>query len=164
MMFYKLITFVFSFALFSCASSQETIQNIDKTQIQENIQDIYFQGWIAGVRGGGAGIGFYVNFKKPLEDPIILEKVHFRTYEATFNKINDLNYIANINTGQNQREEILVETDAKIKKQNIPSNINLEGNKAILFFRKNGILFTKTFDNVKEKEMIPYPSMRKPTE
>ena len=103
-------------------------------------------------------------FIKPLEDDVTLEKVHFRTYEAMFNKVNDTNYIANITTGQNQRDEILVETDEKVKKEVKASNINLKGNQAILFFKKDGKLYSKTIENVKEKEMIAYPSMRRPTE
>jgi hypothetical protein len=164
MMVCKIITLFFSLSFFSCGSTNEVIQSVEKAQLQEEIQEVYFQGWIAGVRGGGAGIGFYVNFKKPLEDEVTLEKVHFRTYEAMFNKVNDTNYIANITTGQNQRDEILVETDEKVKKEVKASNINLKGNQAILFFKKDGKLYSKTIENVKEKEMIAYPSMRRPTE
>jgi hypothetical protein len=164
MMIYKIITLFFSLSFFSCGTCKEAIQSTEKIQLQEEIQEVYFQGWVAGVRGGGAGIGFYVNFKNPLKDNITLEKVHFRTYEASFNKVNDTNYIANINTGQNQRDEILVETDEKVKKEVKASNINLKGNQAILFFKKDGKLYSKTIEDVKEKEMIAYPSMRRPTE
>lgn len=160
MMIYKIITLFFSLSFFSCGTCKEAIQSTEKIQLQEEIQEVYFQGWVAGVRGGGAGIGFYVNFKNPLKDNITLEKVHFRTYEALFNRVNDTNYIANITTGQNQRDEILVETDEKVK----ASNINLKGNQAILFFKKDGKLYSKTIEDVKEKEMIAYPSMRRPTE
>ena len=58
----------------------------------------------------------------------------------------------------------MVETDENIKKEIKVSNINLKGNQAILFFRKDGKLYSKTIEDVKEKEMIAYPSMRRPTE
>jgi len=164
MMIYKIITLFFSLSFLSCGTCKETIQSTEKIQLQEEIQEVYFQGWVAGVRGGGAGIGFYVNFKNSLKDNITLEIVHFKTYEAKFTKVNETNYIANINTGQNQRDEILVETDENIKKEIKVSNINLKGNQAILFFRKDGKLYSKTIEDVKEKEMIAYPSMRRPTE
>ena len=163
-MIYKIITLFFSLSFFSCGTFKDSTQSTEKIQLQEEIQEVYFQGWVAGVRGGGAGIGFYVNFKKPLEENITLEKVHFRTYEAIFIKANDLSYIANINTGQNQRDEVFVETTDEVHKEPVNSNINLKGNQAILFFRKDGKLYSKTIENVKEKEMIAYPSMRRPTE
>lgn len=168
MLVYKIITLFFSLTFFSCGSSKMAVQSAKKLQIQEElqeeIQEVYFQGWVAGVRGGGAGIGFYVNFKKPLEDNITLEKVHFRTYEAKFSKVNETNYIANITTGQNQRDEILVETTDEVHKEPVISNINLKGNQAILFFKKDGKLYSKMIEDVKEKEMIAYPSMRRPIE
>lgn len=163
-MVYKTIILFFSLSFYSCVSSKEVTEIIDNSKLQEAIQEVYFQGWVAGVRGGGGGIGFYVNFKKPLEENITLEKVHFRTYEAIFNKANDVSYIANINTSKNQKDKILGETREEVHKEPVNSNINLKGNQAILFFRKDGKLYSKTIENVKEKEMIAYPSMRRPTE
>ena len=44
------------------------------------------------------------------------------------------------------------------------SKINLKDKQAILFFRKDGEEYSKIIENVEEREMIPYPSVRRPTE
>jgi len=136
-----------------------------KLDEQTQIKEIYSQSWVAGIRGGGAGIDVYVNLNTPFEDGLILEKIQFKTYEAPFDKTSDLSYVARINTGQNKLKVINVEvTDAEEKTVTDESKINLKDKQAILFFRKDGEEYSKIIENVEEREMIPYPSVRRPTE
>lgn len=161
MIVYKLITFFLSISMLSCGSSKmEVLKLVNKTQIKE----VYSQAWVAGVRGGGAGINIFVNLNVPFEEGLVLEKVHFKTYEANFEKTDELSYIARVNTGQNTLKGIDVEvTDAEEIVVN-NSKINLKDKQAILFFKKEGKEYSKTIENVEEREMIAYPSVRKPTE
>ncbi len=133
---------------------------VDQTPIKE----IYSQYWVAGVRGGGAGINVFVNLNNPFDEGLTLEKIQFKTYEARFEKTNELSYLARINTGQNRLKGINVEvTDAEEVVVNNPE-INLKEKQAILFFKKDGKTYSKIIENVEEREMIAYPSMRRPTE
>ena len=161
MIVYKLFTLFISFSMLSCGSSKIDAQKLDK---QTQIKEIYSQNWVAGVRGGGAGINIFVNLNTPFDKGLVLEKIQFKTYEANFEKTDELSYIARINTGQNKLKGINVEvTDAEDAVVN-DSKINLKEKQAILFFRKDGKEHTKIIENVEEREMIPYPSVRKPTE
>ena len=63
---YILILFV-SANLISCNSS--------KTIVQETNLSASYESWVAGVRGGGSGINFYVNLKTTLSEEIELKKV-----------------------------------------------------------------------------------------
>ena len=158
----KLFTFFLSIVLLSCGSSKTDIQKLeDQTQIKE----VYSQAWVAGVRGGGAGINVFVNLNSPFEEDLVLEKIQFKTYEASFEKTNELSYVARIDTGQNKLKTINIEvTDAEEETVVSKPKINLKEKQAILFFSKEGKMYSKIIENVEEREMIAYPSMRKPTE
>ena len=158
----KLITFFLSIVLLSCGISKT---NIQKLEGQTQIKEVYSQAWVAGVRGGGAGINVFVNLNSPFEKGLVLEKIQFKNYEATFEKTNELSYIARIDTGQNQLKGINIEaTDVEEETVVHESKVSLKENQAILFFTKEGKMYSKIIENVEEREMIAYPSVRKPTE
>lgn len=155
------MTLFLSTLMLSCGSSNVDTQKLDG---QTQIKEIYSQSWVAGVRGGGAGINVFVNLNNPFDEELTLEKIQFKTYEARFEKTNELSYLARINTGQNRLKGINVEvTDAEEVVVNNPE-INLKEKQAILFFKKDGKTYSKIIENVEEREMIAYPSMRRPTE
>ena len=161
MIVYKIMTLFLSTLMLSCGSSNVDTQKLDG---QTQIKEIYSQSWVAGVRGGGAGINVFVNLNNPFDEELTLEKIQFKTYEARFEKTNELSYLARINTGQNRLKGINVEvTDAEEVVVNNPE-INLKEKQAILFFKKDGKTYSKIIENVEEREMIAYPSMRRPTE
>ncbi len=161
MIVYKLITFFLSISMLSCGSSKMEVLKLEN---QTQIKEVYSQAWVAGVRGGGAGINIFVNLNVPFEEGLVLEKVQFKTYEASFEKANDLSYIARINTGQNTLKGINVEASDTEEVVVNESEINIKDKQAILFFRKNGKTYSKLIENVEEREMIAYPSVRRPTE
>lgn len=151
----KTAVFLFSIAFLSCS--------LNKNIQQDEIQETYYQSWVAGVRGGGAGINFHVNLSKPFADGVVLEKLKFKGFDANFIKNGDLQYTAAISTGQNRvRQEEFLTDEVKVEKET-QTPIKYD-NTAILYFRNNKKTYSITIKNVKEKEMIPYPSMRKPTD
>ena len=161
MILYKLITLFLSISMLSCGSTKSDVLKLDE---QTQIKEVYSQNWVAGVRGGGAGINVFVNLNTPFEQGTVLEKIQFKKYEANFEKTDELRYVARINTGQNKLKGINVEvTDSEDAIPN-DSEINLKENQAILFFKKEGKEFSKIIENVEEREMIAYPSVRRPTE
>jgi hypothetical protein len=64
----QLLLLLFSIAMISCSSQ--------KKALQETLQ-ASFETWVAGVRGGGSGINFYVDLKTPLNKEIELKKSYF---------------------------------------------------------------------------------------
>lgn len=135
------------FFLFSCAS-----KNNIQTQFPEKIATTYFQQWIGGQELTGRGIYFYIQLEKSLDANIQLEKVYFRGNEAVLNKENQTLFKANFNAN-NQ-----IENTSKTKK----SIFQLNENQAILTYKMHNKTFYYKLENLKEKELIAYPSVGKP--
>ncbi|MFC4738464.1 hypothetical protein ACFO3U_00500 [Flavobacterium ponti] len=141
------------FSIVSCSSSKEVSPNLS-----DNIESVYYQKWMAGVQGGGSGINFHVNLNLPLEENSKLEKVQFDVYEVAFEKISETEYIAKINTHQN---DLILDENPEKEYGNEASKLNLKPNEANLIFRVNKKVVIKNIQNVKEKSMIAYPSMER---
>lgn len=134
--------------LFISCASKKKIQN----NFPQKIAQIYFQQWIGGQELTGSGIYFYVQFEKPLNKEIQLEKIYFRENEAVLKQENETNYKANFF----QKNE--TENTSKI---NIPT-FYLTENQAILIYTINQKSFYFKIENIKQKELIAYPSVGKP--
>ena len=150
----KILLALITFTIVSCSSSKEVSANLS-----ENIESIYYQKWIAGVQGGGSGINFHVNLNLPLEENIKLEKVQFDTYEVAFEKISQTEYVAKINTHQN---DLILDENPQKEYGNEAPKVSLKSNEANLIFSINGKEVIKNIQKVKEKPMIAYPSMERP--
>ena len=140
---------LFLFLAISC-SSQDKI-------IQENNLSASYEAWVAGVRGGGSGITFFVDLNIPLENDIELKRVIFRGYEALFKKQDALHFAATIITAGNQQKTAINEGQTSIRP---PSTATLAENEAILIFSINGKEVKQTIKKVKEKPMLQYPSVK----
>ena len=150
----KILVAFILFTIVSCSSSKEVSPNLS-----ENIESIYYQKWIAGVQGGGSGINFHVNLNLPLEENIKLEKVQFDVYEVAFEKISKTEYVAIINTHQN---DLILDENPQKEYGNQAPKVSLKSNEANLIFSINGKEVIKNIQKVKEKPMIAYPSMERP--
>lgn len=151
----KIILAFILIGIVSCSNSKD----LELQKASDTIDAVYFQKWIAGVRGGGSGVNFYVNLKAPLEKDVILEKVQFESYEASFVKTSDTSYVAYIKTDGNQNDMVL---DSNPEKEygNKAQDFNLKPNEANLYFRFNGKESIKNLQNIKEKPMLAYPSVK----
>lgn len=125
--------------------------------VKENQLSASYQTWIAGVRGGGSGINFYLEFKSELPSNIELKKVIFRGYEVPFDKQDNLHFQAMIKTPGNQQK--FEGDDSQIHTS--PKNaLTLANNEAILVFSKNGKEYQQKISNVVEKPALEYPSAK----
>jgi hypothetical protein len=135
------------FLSISCASKKEI-----QSDFPQKIAQIYFQQWIGGQELTGRGIYFYIQFEEPLGKEIQLEKVYFRGNEAVLNQENENNYKANFFRKNG------TENTSKNKK---PA-FDLTENQAILTYKINNKTFYFKFENLKERELIAFPSVGKP--
>lgn len=150
----KLIGGLFLIALFSCAASKSNDMKLHLTEIKE----VYFQKWIAGIEGGGSGINFHVILEKPLDNDIALVSVQFRSQKAFFVKTSETEFVAKMQSGQ---EDLIMDENPEKEYGNQSALMNLKQNEAVLKFQKNGETFTKKIENVKEKQIIAFPSRNK---
>ena len=141
---------IFFLILVTSCSSQDKV-------IKESAIVASYQGWVAGVRGGGSGINFYIDLKSELPANIELKKLIFRGYEVPFEKQDNLHFQAMIKTPGNQ--EKIEGDDTQIYTS--PKNaLTLTENEAILIFLKNGKEIRQTIKEVKQKPMLLYPSVK----
>ena len=144
-----ILTIFFATTLISCKTTETIVQESNLTTSYET--------WVAGVRGGGSGINFYVDLKTELSEEIELKKVIFRGYEVPFEKQDTLHFIARIKTEGNQQK--FDGDDSQIYTS--PKNaLTLAENEAILIFLKKGKEIRQTIKEVKEKPMLLYPSAK----
>ena len=143
------ISILFLILVTSCSSQDKVIK--------ESAIVASYQGWVAGVRGGGSGINFYIDLKSVLPANIELKKLIFRGYEAPFEKQDNLHFQAMIKTSGNQQK--FDGDDSQIYTS--PKNaLTLAENEAILIFSKNGKEIRQTIKEVKQKPMLLYPSVK----
>lgn len=125
--------------------------------VQENKLSASYETWVAGVRGGGSGINFYLELKSELPSNVELKKVIFRGYEVPFEKHDNLHFQAMIKTSGNQQK--FEGDDSQIITS--PKNaLTLAEDEAVLVFLKNGKEYQQKISNVKEKPGLEYPSAR----
>ncbi len=140
-------------------------QELQKEFPQE-IKSVYYQNWVAGVRGGGGGTDFYIEFRKPFSSEIKLYKLYFRNQESNLEDVTNTSFVAhfyqnNINT------DLILDKDSLKEYGNktpviIKPKFDLKPNEAVLEYKKkNQLLFFKIV-NLKEKPIIAYPSINKP--
>jgi len=153
----KFFFLLFVFGFFACSSFKEKAFNSNLPEIQE----VYYQKWVAGVQGGGSGINFHVVFNKPLLDEYELEKVWYDTHEEGFEKLSDTEYIARIKTRKN---DFILDENYQNEYSNKAPNFRMRTGEANLIFKFMDKEFIQNIKNIKERQKIAYPSMPKPTE
>jgi hypothetical protein len=136
--------------LVTSCSSQDKI-------IKESAIVASYETWVAGVRGGGSGINFYLELKSELPSNVELKKVFFRGYEVSFEKQDNLHFQAMIKTSGNQQK---FEGDDSQIYTSPKNSLILAENDAILIFVKNGKEIRQTIKDVKQKPMLEYPSAK----
>ena len=144
-----LVTILVGLIFISCGSTNIIAQ--------DNIQSASYQGWVAGVRGGGSGINFYLELTSELPSNIELKRLIFRGYEVPFEKQDNLHFQAMIKTPGNQQK---YEEDNAPNVTSPKNDIKLKDNQAILIFSKNGKEYQQKINNVIEKPALEYPSAK----
>ena len=145
----KIVALLFLISMASCSSQEQAVQ-------EGNMKTSY-ETWVAGVRGGGSGIHFYVDFKTALSDQIELKKVVFRGYEVPFEKMDNLHFMARIKTEGNQQKQEGDDSQIYTSPKNA---LTLGENEAILIFSKKAKEFNVKIKQVTEKPMLEYTSAK----
>lgn len=144
-----LVTILLGLIFISCGSTNIIAQ--------DNIQSASYQGWVAGVRGGGSGINFYVELTSELPSNIELKRLIFKGYEVSFTKQDNLHFQAMIKTPGNQQK---IEGDDSQTYTSPKNALTLADNEAILIFLKDGKEYQQKITNVTEKPALEYPSAK----
>jgi hypothetical protein len=149
----KILLFILSLFV-SCS----TIAQKNQKPPQE-IEAVYFQHWSGGQEMTGSGTDFYIELKAPLAKDVVLSKIVFRNRETKLDKITDTKYVGHFY----QRPEVIVDENGNrniVHKapETVKTNYKLGENEARLEFvknKKNGVF---KITEIKEKELLAYPS------
>lgn len=140
--------------------SLQNCANKMQEEFPGKITEAYYQRWVAGVRGGGSGTGVYILFEKELPKGIELKQLYFRKQLASANKISENNYnFSFVGTANFDRREELP-SDGPSKLKSIEPPFAIKENEAILEYTQNDQKKFFKITELKEKEMLAYPSAR----
>ena len=148
-------------AFILCLSCCATKAQSTKAFPQE-FKSVYFQKWIGGQELTGTGTNFFIEFKKPLSKEVKPQKIYFQNQEAVCQQLNDTVVAAYFYQKPNKRDLISNTNDSNINETNetVKQKYTLLANEAVLEFALNGKNFFFKIINIKEKELIAYPSTR----
>lgn len=129
-----------------------------------SITDVYYQGWVAGVRGGGSGTDLYISKSvvgnKQLVTAYFKEKVI--DFDTTTKESNM--YIARFKGKANQAYDTNMEAEAineygnKIPLDKVEFPFKLGPNEAVVSYLENKKIKYLKLINISNKESLAYPS------
>ena len=126
------------------------------------IQKVYYQNWVAGVRGGGGGTNVSVEFtEKPSKD-FVLNQLYFRNRKVKITESTDNVYFSNLVSGVNRRvkDEITDDANNSGKEKIIKTPFPISENEAILEYTYKNMKRYYKISKIEEKEMLMYPSAK----
>ncbi len=156
--FMGLISIVFIFISFSHCSSAQKLQ--EKASFE--LCKVLYQKWIAGVQGGGSGYHMLIHVTSN-KNNVTFDSIYFRGYKAKI-EIGKINYVANIKTEINQKEDLIMSNNGPdefgnktpLKDPNFP--FKLKNDECVIsYIEKNTTKYLKV-ENLVEKPKEEYPS------
>jgi len=157
--------FILTLGFSQCTSTKETLkitQTIELSKVSKT--QVYYQNWVAGVRGGGSGMDLYIS-KSVVGDKKLIT-AYFKGKSVKFDPMveNSNIYIARFKGEANKRYDINMEADAineygntiPVNKDSIP--FKLAPNDAVVSYLENKALKYLKLINIPKKESLAYPS------
>lgn len=140
-----------------------SIQNCSN-QIQDKfpipIKEVYYQNWVGGVQGGGSGTVFYIEFKKDLPKTLLLKQLYFKEGVVSANKVSDKEFSFSFTGTSNWNRGAETEISDVPQPKPVVPPLSIKEDEAILEYLYNGKIKYFKFTNVKQKEILAYPSVR----
>ncbi len=117
-----------------------------------SLGDVYCQSWVAGVKGGGAGLNIFI----PTTDTSVkLEQVYFRGKVASLETREGL-YIGRYSSGENQLKHLALGTESKEDKVITPKDeafpFTLKDSECVVSYKENNKTKYFKIKNVLQKE------------
>jgi len=144
---------------FSQCSSVKQIQ----VEVPVTIGEVYFQKWIAGIKGGGTGLNIFI----PVSDKaLLLDSVYFRgkATNLTLNNQEGNIYVGKFINDQNKEEDLVMSSDSKAeygnksKPREEKTDFQLKNNECIISYKDGKKRKYFKIEKIREKESIAYPS------
>ncbi|MEZ4801615.1 MAG: hypothetical protein R2797_02500 [Gelidibacter sp.] len=149
-------------SLFSNCSSAQKLQE----KAPFDLEEVYCQKWIAGVKGGGSGINLFLDIKNQIPQNIQLDSAYFRGRVAKIELIEDKNtiYVARFDSDFNQKTDIVMSSDPNEEYGNQAPKINgkfpfeLKDSECVISFKEQNETKYFKIENIVERHLQNYPS------
>ncbi len=144
---------------FSQCSSTKKMQ----TEAPTAIGKVYFQKWVAGIKGGGSGLNIYI----PVGDPSIkMDSVYFRGKSTKLTpKYEEENiFVGKFISTHNQEVDLVMNSDPKAEYGNkkiieeVKLPFELKDSDCVISYKEGNKTKYFKIENVVEKALIAYPS------
>lgn len=142
----SLLFLVFSFLnLVSCNSPKDIIFNAPP----QEIKSITYENWTAGRMESGTGTVFIIEFAKPLQNNIQLQKIYYQNLETEIVQLNENKFRANFHyNALNQKHQTSVIANKEF---------HLKEKEAVLEYQKNSQIYWYKFTQIKEITPRQFP-------
>lgn len=100
--------FLMLFIIVSFSQCASTLKLQDNLPIE--IDEVYYQTWVAGVKGGGSGINVFIPIESNSND-IVLDSIYFRGKSTKIEYINDALAVGRFKTKANQKQDIVISNE-----------------------------------------------------
>ena len=124
--------------------------------------DVYYQNWIAGVKGGGSGINLFISVKSNTNNTV-LDSVYFKNKQAKLEYINDTLLVGRFHTETNQKEDIIMSNEPYAEYGNkapqLPKKIpfELKEDECVISYKEGKNTKYYKLSNVFKKQSEFYP-------
>ena len=152
----SLILMVFVMSSFSqCASTLKLQEDVPL-----EIGEVYYQHWVAGVKGGGSGVNLFIPIESN-QNNIVLDSVYFKGKQEKLELKNNTIYIGRFASKANQKQDIIMSSDPQKEYGNpIPelsrkTPFKLHDNECVVsYFEKDKIKYFKIMGIVRKESKL----------
>jgi hypothetical protein len=162
----KIITNIILFSIVltgftNCSSAQKL-----EKRTSFNIGEVYFQSWVAGIKGGGSGTNIFIPIEDNLTKTVQLDSVYFRgkASKLEFKPTNPSLFIGRFLSSSNLNKELIMSDEPnaeygnKLPDPKISIPFELKPNECVISYIKEGKTLFYKIENIIERKSIPYPS------
>ena len=134
-----------------CASNHEMQMNFP-----QEITKAYYETLAENAEKNAVMLNFYIEFKEPLSDEVLLQKAYFRNQEAPIEKISAKKYVAHFSQ-TTAVQDFILDSDSKKEYGNkapviVKPKFKLNKDEALLEYRRNNETIFFKLKGIKEKE------------
>ncbi len=152
--------FLMLFIIVSFSQCASTLKLQDNLPLE--IDEVYYQTWVAGVKGGGSGINVFIPIESNSND-IVLDSMYFRGKSTKIEYVNDALAVGRFKTEANQKQDIIMSNEPYAEYANkvpeLPEKIPFElkdDECVVSYLEKNKIKYFK-IEGIVKKESTRYP-------
>lgn len=159
----KYFTIALICLLVSCASQNTDVDAVKVDNSDYKMRDIYAQTWMGGAPGSGTGTDLYIPTRL-LGDPVEVHQVIYKgksTTQAEYTDISRAMVVAHFKDDQKESQMAQNPEEEYGNEPPImnPKAQNLKDDEALIVYSRKGKRYEKILKNVKQKPVLPYPSM-----